>query len=48
MGSPAAEFGSPEWSGKEMALIVYGIGHPESYISHVKNSDLFNNDGNAV
>jgi len=48
MGPPAAEFGSPEWSGKEMALIVSGIGQPERYFSHVKNSDFFNNDGNAV
>ncbi len=48
MGSPFAEFDSPEWSGKEMALVVSGIGHPDKYFSHIKNSDFFNNNGDSV
>ncbi|CAI8333173.1 MAG: Tetraacyldisaccharide 4'-kinase [Owenweeksia sp. TMED14] len=48
MGKPNAEFNSPLWTGKEMALVISGIGEPDSYYTHVRNSDFFNNDGNAV
>ena len=48
MGAPAPEFNSPAWTGKEAALVVAGIGNPQNYFAHVKNSNFFSKDGNAV